>query len=236
MFAEVSGFSQGDTAQLSSPYYYKKYQCLQFWYHMYGSSIGTLNVYTAQFFFQRLSWTKTGNQGNEWRKAQVSLPLYFFGVSITFEAVRGSSFYGDIAIDDVTLLESTCPGPGDCTFEKDRCEWLEVHGTDRFDWLLGSGSTSSFSTGPSVDHTLGTGQGKFWGKVSLVVTFRCRFFFLHIYKVHIHKSNHTRFYAIILQNVVAIYQNKAHHAEPCSCWPAQPCSCWPVQLCSCWPV
>ena len=161
MFAEVSSFNQGDRASLSSPYYYNnKYKCLEFWYHMYGSSIGTLNVYTSRFFYRRLSWTKKGNQGNKWHKAQVSLPPYFYGVSVTFEAVRGSSFFGDIAIDDVTFSESTCPRPGDCTFEKDRCGWLEVQGTDTFDWLLGSGSTSSFNTGPSSDHTLGTGQGE----------------------------------------------------------------------------
>ena len=34
-------------------------------------------------------------------------------------------------------------------------------------------------------------------------------FFLYIYKVHvhIHKSNYTKFYAIILKNIVAIYRS-----------------------------
>ena len=34
--------------------------------------------------------------------------------------------------------------------------------------------------------------------------FRFRFFFLHINKVHIHKSNYTEFYAIMLKNIAAM--------------------------------
>ena len=94
---------------------------------------------------------------------QVPITLSFFrGTTVSFEGVRGKTFQGDIAIDDVSLEEGACPSPGDCTFEKGRCTWLEVKdGTDTFDWQLGSGSTQSFSTGPSSDHTLGNAQGKF---------------------------------------------------------------------------
>ena len=34
--------------------------------------------------------------------------------------------------------------------------------------------------------------------------------FLNIYKVHIHKNNNTKFYAIILKMIFATYRNKAH--------------------------
>jgi hypothetical protein len=91
----------------------------------------------------------------------VPLNLGFFrGTSVIFEAVRGQSFRGDIAIDDVSLEDGPCPKPGDCTFEKGRCTWFEIQdGTDTFDWQLGSGSTQSFSTGPGTDHTRGDAQG-----------------------------------------------------------------------------
>lgn len=93
---------------------------------------------------------------------QVPLTLNFLRLtSLTFEGVRGTGPFGDIAIDDVSLQEGPCPLPGDCDFEKGRCTWLEVQdGTDTFDWLLGSGSTQSFSTGPGSDHTQGNAQGR----------------------------------------------------------------------------
>ena len=35
-------------------------------------------------------------------------------------------------------------------------------------------------------------------------------FFPYIYKVYTHKCNYTKFYAIHLKNIVAIYRNKGH--------------------------
>ena len=35
-------------------------------------------------------------------------------------------------------------------------------GLDDFDWTLGSGSTPSWPTGPSTDHTTGTTVGEFF--------------------------------------------------------------------------
>ena len=46
MYIEATGKSKGDKAQLLSPRYPKTTgRCLEFWYHMYGSDIGTLTVY-----------------------------------------------------------------------------------------------------------------------------------------------------------------------------------------------
>ena len=58
---------------------------------------------------------------------------------------------------------------GSCDFEeKSFCTWLNVPnanrsvGLDDFDWTLGSGSTPSYLTGPSTDHTTGTAVGEFF--------------------------------------------------------------------------
>jgi hypothetical protein len=49
--------------------------CVKFWYHAYGASIGTLNVYTR--IRSQLSsspiWTISGNQGNLWRTSSVTI-------------------------------------------------------------------------------------------------------------------------------------------------------------------
>ena len=43
--------------------------CVSFYYHMYGRDIKTLNVYNGG----NVIWTKSGNQGNAWKKAEVSI-------------------------------------------------------------------------------------------------------------------------------------------------------------------
>ncbi len=48
-----------------------------------------------------------------------------------------------------------------CDFEHGLCDYAQ-DGTDDFDWLLASGSVG---TGPSIDHTYQTSQGK---KIKLI--------------------------------------------------------------------
>lgn len=49
--------------------------CVKFWYHMFGTTIGTLRVYTkASRSLQKTTvWSKQGTQGDVWRYAQVEL-------------------------------------------------------------------------------------------------------------------------------------------------------------------
>ncbi|XP_041950324.1 MAM domain-containing glycosylphosphatidylinositol anchor protein 2-like isoform X2 [Alosa sapidissima] len=86
--------------------------CFSFYYHMYGKHIGTLNAFLKQkgqsASAESPVWTLTGNQGDRWRQAKVSVhPTASFQVA--FEGVRGPGIEGDIAIDDVVLEEGDCP-------------------------------------------------------------------------------------------------------------------------------
>ena len=59
------------TSQLET---YTKPACLKFWYHMYGSQIGRLNVYLKNgASLGAPIWVRRLNQGNQWNIAQVSL-------------------------------------------------------------------------------------------------------------------------------------------------------------------
>ena len=49
-----------------------------------------------------------GNQGNRWFRAQIGIPANFQAFQLVFEGVRGSSFQGDIAIDDVSVKAGSC--------------------------------------------------------------------------------------------------------------------------------
>ena len=83
------------------------------------------------------------------------------GFQIVFEGIRGQGYMGDIAIDDIKLSKGACASPGSCNFEKGRCTWTNAQTGDDFDWRDGSGSTTSFGTGPSTDHTTGTTSGHY---------------------------------------------------------------------------
>ena len=79
IYIETSGTAPaGNNAVISLPYagVAKGPKCnLVFWYHMYGSTIGRLNVrmQTSGSSAQRTVWSKSGNQGNKWIRAVVYL-------------------------------------------------------------------------------------------------------------------------------------------------------------------
>lgn len=67
----------GDKARLYSEVYpVGSRHCFGFWYHMYGSTIGSLSIYikpvSQALSVAHLAWKKGNNQGNIWRYGQVS--------------------------------------------------------------------------------------------------------------------------------------------------------------------
>uniref|UniRef100_A0A674P740 MAM domain containing glycosylphosphatidylinositol anchor 1 n=1 Tax=Takifugu rubripes TaxID=31033 RepID=A0A674P740_TAKRU len=115
---------QGDKARLLSPLFNvtsvrgpkgsgRVPYCVSFYYHMKGKHIGTLNVLlrvrsiASHTTVDSEVWTKSGHQGPDWKRA-------LFDVSpsgpfqIVFEGIRGPSFEGDIAIDDVSITIGKC--------------------------------------------------------------------------------------------------------------------------------
>lgn len=81
VYIETSWQSPNDTAVLESVIVPKtsgkpnSLVCLQFWYHMHGQHVDTLNLYMKQG--QQLPaspiWTKSGTQGNKWRLGQIAV-------------------------------------------------------------------------------------------------------------------------------------------------------------------
>ncbi|XP_047128245.1 MAM and LDL-receptor class A domain-containing protein 1 isoform X1 [Hydra vulgaris] len=157
--------SAGSIARLISPLYAGNSkiggQCFQFWYHMYGTSIGKLSLLLEKGNAARaLMWTRQGNQGNQWFIGQASV-LSQGGFKLIFEATRGLSYTGDIAIDDLIMHDGACNSPATCDFENEKCTWKNVPTEDTFDWVIGQGSTPSLLTGPSADHSKQNGEGKY---------------------------------------------------------------------------
>ncbi|XP_065118167.1 MAM domain-containing protein 2-like [Paramisgurnus dabryanus] len=208
MYIEGDSASYGDTARIiSSECTDIQHQCLQFWYHMYGSSSTMgLSVYHLQGNVAKEVWKQRENQGDIWYRALVDLrPTGKF--QVIFEGRRGSTSLSDVSIDDVSLHRGSCddltnplpPGPIqtttrptqttprptqttprpiettagpiqtttsdggsavcslNCDFDGDICAWSQMP-TDAFDWTRHTGSTPSSMTGPSSDHTTGSGS------------------------------------------------------------------------------
>jgi hypothetical protein len=71
-YLHADGLSGGAVAHLVSPPLYNV-SCLSFYYYMFGSQIGRLNVYKLiQGNYTQLLQL-TGNQGNRWYKSQLAL-------------------------------------------------------------------------------------------------------------------------------------------------------------------
>ena len=79
--------------------------CVNFWYNLFGSTIGTLNVYTR--IRKQLStepiWSISGEQGKLWRPAAVPI-REFEDFQVVFEATNGNGVRGDLAIDVIVFV------------------------------------------------------------------------------------------------------------------------------------
>uniref|UniRef100_A0A8C6U286 Zonadhesin-like n=1 Tax=Neogobius melanostomus TaxID=47308 RepID=A0A8C6U286_9GOBI len=177
LYIEASSVTYGDTARLiSSECPHSGAQCLQFWYHMYGSAdtMG-LHVYVVEGSKARSVWRQRNDQGNMWHLALVDLTTAE-PYQIIFEGRRGSNDQSDVAIDDVSLHFGPCSEKLQlstyssltityiffnsavcnlgCSFDINLCNWNQMV-TDAFDWTWHSGSTPTLMTGPSADHSGG---------------------------------------------------------------------------------
>jgi hypothetical protein len=111
IFYETSSPIQtNQNALLTSPLltYDPNLNCrISFAYHMYGATVGKLNVFVQpQGRAKNLTWSNSGDQGTQWLVDYVEVPSYLNGQSrftIIFEAIRGASWTGDIALDDLLL-------------------------------------------------------------------------------------------------------------------------------------
>ncbi|PFX21360.1 G-protein coupled receptor GRL101 [Stylophora pistillata] len=138
IYLEASDYDTGDTAVLTSHAIAAGITaCVQFWYHMKGKDVGSLNVLILRNDSTMIMWSLTGQQGPDWLFGQVGYKDIFNSFKIVIEGVRGNGVYGDIALDDLLILEGeNCQtvygneNPG-CLFEQDHCNW-----TPSGTWLI----------------------------------------------------------------------------------------------------
>ncbi len=81
---------------------------LSFWYHMYGAETGTLSLQISTNGGNSWSsdlWSMTGDQGNQWAEAVVSLAAYNNETNVQFRitGLTGPNWHSDMAIDDFSV-------------------------------------------------------------------------------------------------------------------------------------
>ena len=81
--------------------------CFIFSYNMYGSGMGSLNIYLESSEGKQLVFSKVGDQGQSWHTVHLDLQSSR-DYNIIIEGVRGRSFRSDIAIDDVVFIHGSC--------------------------------------------------------------------------------------------------------------------------------
>ncbi|MEN0004024.1 MAG: proprotein convertase P-domain-containing protein [Bacteroidota bacterium] len=89
---------------------------LSFNYHLFGDDIGSLSLEVQDISNMWTTlWSVSGNQGNAWQKAYVSLDGYADGAILQFRfvATSGAGPEGDMAIDEVVFYGSQLVGAPD---------------------------------------------------------------------------------------------------------------------------
>ena len=110
---------------------------ISFGYHMYGSSMGSLELFASTDSSSWTSvWSISGNQGNSWQDTSISIGAYDGEASVylRFVGTTGSSITSDMAIDNISIAEAqesflwntgattsaiTVDPPGDATYYVD---------------------------------------------------------------------------------------------------------------------
>jgi len=80
-----------------------------FWYHMKGANTGRLHidVFDGSNWFYNITPTFSGEQGNDWQKAEIDLSAFSNKIiNIRFRGVTGDDFLTDIAIDNIALFDA----------------------------------------------------------------------------------------------------------------------------------
>ncbi|WP_456460388.1 M4 family metallopeptidase [Reichenbachiella sp.] len=115
-----------------------------FKYHMYGTNMGTLTLEATTDGNNWSSvWSQSGNKGNSWLTADVNMDTYTGEVvKLRFVGVTGSSYRGDMAVDDIAFSAGSTGGTTNVTLTMTFDNYPE-----ETSWSIMSGSTTIASGG-----------------------------------------------------------------------------------------
>lgn len=117
IYLEATGCAS-QTAILSSPCFTitgLSLPELSFWYHMWGAAMGSLQVQILDSNRWTTVWQRSGNQGNSWLNARISLVPYIGKtIAVRFIGTTGGNT-SDISLDMIEIRQNTLPPVPDFT-------------------------------------------------------------------------------------------------------------------------
>merc|ERR1712004_601708 len=88
--------------------------CMQFFYSMYGSDMGSLSIVANGLHDENITsnhtsvfWQRSGDQGPGWLQGYVDVQMVQ-DMKVGFLGVQGTGFESDIALDDINMTPGPC--------------------------------------------------------------------------------------------------------------------------------
>ncbi|XP_057302549.1 zinc metalloproteinase nas-27-like [Hydractinia symbiolongicarpus] len=112
VYLEASGIPPGSTHTLISPVFKSSSQaCISFNYHMYGASMGSLELNLIQGNLKTQLFSESGDRGNQWKSTSKDFRTSR-DYQLEFKGIVGRSFTSDIALDNLHVFDGPCNGKG----------------------------------------------------------------------------------------------------------------------------
>ena len=141
-----------DVTALTTPY-------LEFYYHMYGATMGSLEVEVFDGTTWTSIWSISGQQQtattDPWVSVGIDASAYAVADLLTFrfKATRGTDFYGDISLDDISVIEAPlCITPNasvaNITVNSADLSWTTT--TGNYEYVLDNNSADPVGNGTVI--------------------------------------------------------------------------------------
>jgi len=142
---------------------YHNFPMITFWYHMYGSDMGTLKIEISDDY--GATWERlvsfSGDKGDQWNYVRMFLTTngndYWANeyVSFRFTATTSSGFKGDIAIDNIKI-EEFCSDQEIVDYDiNSNSIYIEANSLVRANKKVAINSNATFDSGNTIELTNG---------------------------------------------------------------------------------
>ena len=113
MYIDSQNAQVNNVARLTSPTYTTSTdQCLEIFIYLYGTNVGTLNIYVLEkdkdVTKQIPVWSRSHSEDDKWLIARTPVSLINKDFKVVFEATVGGTSLAVIAIDDFRIVDGTC--------------------------------------------------------------------------------------------------------------------------------
>ena len=128
---------------------------IEFAYHMYGATMGTLALQVSTDYGANWTneWSLSGDQGDSWYTTSVDLSTYgnTDNVLLRWWGYTGSSYYSDMAVDDICIGEiTTVPNCTNIISPADLANDIQISST--LNWSSGGGGPTGYTINFGTDN------------------------------------------------------------------------------------